>query len=138
MDVNAEQPGQVLVVDDDDTLRAMTSLVLRRAGLRIDQAKDGGEAIGRMQQAHYEVVVLDLMMPRISGWDVIRWMGAHRDQKPRVLVVLTAASRTILDELDPELVNTILFKPFDVHELAAYVKACCQGFVGNADAPAKP
>jgi len=136
MDVAVENAAQVLVVDDDATLRAMTSLVLRRAGLRIDQAKDGGEAIARMQQARYEVVVLDLMMPRVSGWDVIRWMTTHRDQKPRVLVVLTAASRKILDELDPEMVNTILFKPFDIHELAAYVKACCEGFVaeGGGDA----
>ncbi|MCU1349677.1 MAG: DNA-binding response regulator [Acidobacteria bacterium] len=131
MDVGVEEAAQVLVVDDDDTLRAMTSLVLRRAGLRIAQAKDGGEAIGRMQQARYEVVVLDLMMPRVSGWDVIRWMSDHRDQKPRILVVLTAANRKILDELDPEIVNTILFKPFDIHELAAYVKACCEGFVAG-------
>ena len=135
MDVGAERAAQVLVVDDDDTLRTMTSLVLRRAGLRIDQAKDGGEAIGRMQQAGYEVVVLDLMMPRVSGWDVIRWMNEHRDRKPRVLVVLTAANRKILDELDPEIVNTILFKPFDIHELAAYVKACCEGFAPDSETP---
>lgn len=136
MDVEAKRDegraAQVLVVDDDDTLRAMTSLVLRRAGLRIDQAKDGGEAIGRMQESGYEVVVLDLMMPRISGWDVIRWLAEHRTRRPRVLVVLTAASRNVLDELDPEIVNTILFKPFDIHELAAYVKACCDGYVPEA------
>jgi DNA-binding response OmpR family regulator len=133
-ELQATANAQVLVVDDDDTLRAMTSLVLRRSGLRIAQARDGGEAVERMLQEHYEVLVLDLMMPRISGWEVVKWLREHRDRKPRVVVVLTAASRNVLNELDPDLVSTILFKPFDIHELAAYVKACCQGF----DAPPPP
>lgn len=120
--------SQVLVVDDDDTLRAMTSLVLRRVGLKIDQAKDGGEAIAAMKRLHYEVVVLDLMMPRISGWDVVAWLRNEKEHRPRILVVVTAAHRTVMDELDPEVVNTILFKPYDIHELAAYVKACCEGY----------
>jgi DNA-binding response OmpR family regulator len=119
--------AQVLVVDDDNTLRAMTSLVLRRAGLRIEQAKDGEEAILRMREHDYEVVVLDLMMPRLSGWEVVKWLRQHIDRKPRIVVVLTAATRTVLDELDPEVVSTILFKPFDVHELSGYVRACCHG-----------
>jgi DNA-binding response OmpR family regulator len=124
-----EAPGeQVLVVDDDDTLRAMTSLVLRRAGLRVLQAKDGQQAIDCMRAQPFEVVVLDLMMPRVNGWDVVKWLGGHLEQKPRVVVVLTAANRAVLTQLDPEVVSTILFKPFDVHELAAYVRACCQGY----------
>ena len=119
--------AQVLVVDDDDTLRAMTSLILRRAGLRIEQAKDGEEAILKMREHGYEVVVLDLMMPRLSGWEVVKWLQQHLDRKPRIVVVLTAATRSVLDQLDPDVVSTILFKPFDVHELAGYVRACCEG-----------
>lgn len=123
-----DAPAQVLVVDDDDTLRTMTSLVLRRAGLRIDQARDGGEAITAMKKAHYEVLILDLMMPRVSGWDVVSWLRSEAERRPRVIVVVTAANRTVMDELDPDVVNTILFKPYDIHELAAYVKACCVGY----------
>jgi DNA-binding response OmpR family regulator len=125
---SSDEPAQVLVVDDDDTLRAMTTLILRRAGLRIDQAKDGGEAIARMKTAHYEVIVLDLMMPRISGWDVVSWLRTEGERRPRIVVVVTAANRNVMNELDPEIVNTILFKPYDIHELAAYVKACCNGY----------
>ena len=119
--------ARVLVVDDDDMLRRMTALVLRRHGIPVEEASDGQHAIDRMREEGFEVLVLDLMMPRVNGWQVVAWLRTNMSAKPRIVVVLTAATKEVLNELDPDVVNTILFKPFDIHELAGYVRACVQG-----------
>jgi DNA-binding response OmpR family regulator len=116
----------VLVVEDDPPLRELIALTLRREGLRVDAVSDGGEAIERLEKETYRVIVLDLMMPRVSGWDVIAWLAEHRSSLPRTVIVVTAADRTVFSALDPEIVNAIIVKPFDIYELAGYVGRCCE------------
>jgi len=64
-------------------------------------------------------------MPRVNGWDVIEWLKAHPDRRPYSLVVVTAADRNVFADLDPQIVNAIIIKPFDTWELTGYVKRCC-------------
>ena len=115
---------RVLVVDDDPPLRLLMVTAIRRTrGMHVEGAAHGAEAIDKLLAGPWDVLVLDLMMPRLSGWDVLEWLGRNRDHVPRSIIVASAADRKILQELDPELVNAILFKPFDVFQLAANVKA---------------
>ena len=58
----------VLVVDDDETIRALVSDVLRLRGFRVETAADGQQALTRIQAARPDAVVLDLMMPIMDGW----------------------------------------------------------------------
>ncbi|HXI12755.1 MAG TPA: response regulator [Thermoanaerobaculia bacterium] len=125
----------VLVADDDPAIRRALTTVLEKAGLFVTAVSDGADAVAEMENAVFEVLVLDLVMPRVTGWQVIEWITAHPAHKPRVVIVLTASDRKILYELDPEAVNAILFKPFDIQELAGYVAACCRGLRTIATPP---
>jgi two-component system sensor histidine kinase ChiS len=118
---------RVLVVDDDAPLRNLLVSALRRHGCNdVESATNGAEAIERLQNGGpWAVLLLDLMMPTISGWEVIDWLAQHRELAPRSVIVASAADRAILHRLEPNVVNAIVFKPFDVFQLGAYVKAAC-------------
>lgn len=115
----------VLIVDDQKTLLDLLDVALRRAKLDADTATGGEAAIECLGARHYKVLLLDLMMPVVSGWDVLDWLAEHRDRKPRTVIVITAADREVTHRLNPDVTNAIIFKPFDVFELSAYVKVCC-------------
>jgi CheY-like chemotaxis protein len=117
----------VLVADDDAVLRKLIVTMLRRQrSVDITEASNGEQAIEHLARGEaWQVLVLDLMMPTVSGWDVIDWLSANRDRAPKSVIVVSAADRTILQKIDPAVVNAIIFKPFDVHQLGAYVKSAC-------------
>ncbi len=117
---------EVLVADDDSSIRALVVSALRRRRLQVATATNGEEALQQLQSQDWLVLVLDLMMPAVTGWDVINWLASHPEQKPRTVIVVSATDRALLQGLDPIVVNAILFKPFDVLQLAAYVKASCE------------
>lgn len=119
-------PGKsahVLVVDDDRPIRDLLATVLRREGLITDVAADGEAAIEALRTKTYRILVLDLMMPKLSGWEVIGWLRSNPENRPQSVIVCTAADRAIFAELDPEVVNAVFVKPFDVAEIGAYVRA---------------
>ncbi|HVR43935.1 MAG TPA: response regulator [Thermoanaerobaculia bacterium] len=121
-----EEAGAVLVVDDDRAIRELVAAVTRREGLVTDTVPDGETAIERLGSRSYRVLVLDLMMPKLSGWEVIGWLRANPESRPRTVIVCTAADRVVFSELDPEIVNAVFVKPFDVRELGAYVHECAR------------
>lgn len=119
-----KEEQRALVVEDERTVRELSATILRRANVECDTAPEGKTAIEMLTARHYRVIVLDLMMPLMSGWEVIGWMRANPEHKPRSVIVCTAADRSTISGLDPEIVNAILLKPFDANELASYVRAC--------------
>jgi CheY-like chemotaxis protein len=124
--VSAPESAQdVLIVEDDPAIRRLLALTFKHEGLRVSTARDGMEAIEALGARHFRVLVLDLMMPRVSGWEVIDWLKERPEGKPQSVIVVSATNRDVLKELEPAVVNAIVFKPFDVNELAGYVKACC-------------
>ena len=117
--------GEVLIVEDDNAIRRLLTATFQRDGLPVTPARDGAEALEALRGRQYRVVLLDLMMPRVSGWEVIDWLRDHPTEKPRTLIVVSATNRDVLNELDPNIVNAVVFKPFNIDELTGYVKACC-------------
>ncbi|MGA7614559.1 MAG: response regulator [Thermoanaerobaculia bacterium] len=122
----ATRSNCVLVVDDDTAVRNLIRISLEREKLEVVTALDGLEAIQHLEDERCSVLILDLMMPRVSGWEVIEWLKLHPERAPRTVVVVTAADRVVFSQLDPEVVNAIIVKPFDVYELAGYVSRCCE------------
>jgi DNA-binding response OmpR family regulator len=110
------------VTEDDDAIRRLLAMTLRRRRLDVELATDGSEALAALQRERFEVLVLDLMLPRVSGWAVVQWLAANPRQRPRSVIVVSAADRDLLRRLDPTVVNAILFKPFDIDQLGAYVR----------------
>jgi CheY-like chemotaxis protein len=114
----------VLVVDDDPNIRRMIVAALKRDGYEFIEAPNGREALDMMRAQHPDVVVLDLMMPILSGWDVLRERADDPELRP-IPVIIISANR------DPEVATAVaqgicafLPKPFDIGALSALVRSC--------------
>ena len=119
---------QLLIVDDDPMIRMLLKRVAERAGIAADTAADGAEALERLRERHYRVLLLDLMMPRMSGYDVLEKIRAMPSRAATPVIVVTAKH-------DPEGVQREveggatdhLAKPFLPSELEAVVKRVLKG-----------
>ena len=85
-----EQGKTVLLVDDDLTLREMYEERLKAEGFIIIQATNGQEALDKAKQAKPNVILLDIMMPKINGFDVLRQLKADELLKEIPVIILTA------------------------------------------------
>jgi CheY-like chemotaxis protein len=109
----------VLVVDDDEDLRTVVALVLESAGYGVQLAADGQEALDQIEVALPDLVLLDMRMPRMNGWEFgqrVRAMYGHRIP----VVVLTAAEQAEkrAKEIDAD---DFVAKPFDIDNLLRVV-----------------
>ncbi len=75
------QTRRALVVDDDEPIRTMLAEVVSRQGVEVDTACDGVEAIERIDRQHYDVILLDLMMPRVDGYGVLGHLKEHHPDR---------------------------------------------------------
>jgi DNA-binding response OmpR family regulator len=124
---------RILVVDDDDAIRTLVVTVLRRRGYAVDAARNGVDAMDMIQGHRYTLVVLDLMMPRMSGYEVMDALGRMSVMsRPRVLV-LTAGHEP--RTLDTELVLGTIHKPFDIELLLDIVTGCLTAADAETDLP---
>lgn len=112
----------ILVVDDDDAIRALISTVLRRRGLGVDEARNGRDALDRMAERRYALIVLDLMMPRVNGYDVLSYLGQQPQTARPLVLVLTAGAEP--KPVDTSFVVGTMQKPFDIVLLVDTVTAC--------------
>ena len=113
---------RILVVEDEDAIRALLFTVLRRRGFDVDTAKNGLEALQRCAVCRYAVILLDMMMPLMSGQEFIDALAAQDDAHRPVVIVLTAGAST--RNLNPLVVAGSIKKPFDVELLVDTVSAC--------------
>jgi len=117
--------ARVLLAEDDQGIRALVGSVLYRAGLTVEFAADGKEAIERLQENSYDAILLDLMMPTASGFEVLAWM--HKEKRgpaKQCVIILTAMPEKELVHLTEERVFAVIRKPFDIDELMDTVKRC--------------
>jgi DNA-binding response OmpR family regulator len=113
---------RILIVDDDDPIRALLMTVLRRRGFAADCARNGVEALELLAVCRYSLVVLDLMMPRMNGYEVLDHVGAMPESnRPPVLIVTAGLG---LRSFDPDFVVGVIQKPFDIELLVATVTGC--------------
>jgi DNA-binding response OmpR family regulator len=125
-----KQEKRVLVVDDDAAIRTLLMTIVRRRGMAADAASDGAEALERLARCEYCVMLLDLMMPHRSGWDVLGEIARWPLERRPIIIVLTAGSEP--RSLDPTLVAGTVRKPFDVEMLVDTVAACIRSRPGRA------
>lgn len=114
--------ARVLVAEDDAEVRALVGAVVRQSGHKIDFAADGQEAIDCMGHNDYDIILLDLMMPKASGFEVLAWMHkAKPGAAKRSVIVLTAMAEKDLVNLTQERVFAVIRKPFDINLLVAKI-----------------
>ena len=115
----------MLVVDDEPAIRALVAKIVQRAGLQVETARDGGEAIERIDTGEYSVLVIDLMMPVVDGFGVIDYVRARGGRKPAIIVI-TAGDSSSIRRLDGSMVHSVIRKPFDIDVLGDLIIAAAQ------------
>ncbi|HEX2045947.1 MAG TPA: response regulator transcription factor [Gaiellaceae bacterium] len=112
---------RVLLVEDDPSIREITDLGLRNAGFRVVAAADGREALLHFRRAPFDLVILDLMLPTLDGYEVCREI---RKASRVPIVMLSAKSDTVDVVVGLELgADDYVTKPFEMAELVARARA---------------
>lgn len=114
--------GDVLIVDDDAPIRNLLRQVLKRIGLPSREARDGVEAIGSIEEALPRLMMLDLMMPRMNGWEVLEQLREKNLLSKVPVVVLTAVGAHRTESLREFGVRAVLNKPFEIQDLIHTVR----------------
>jgi two-component system copper resistance phosphate regulon response regulator CusR len=132
MDTVAQSVGmRVLVVDDSERLRQSLAAGLRSQGMAVETAADGVEALALLDSLPFDVIVLDLVMPRMDGVRVLRELKPRRS-KPRILVL--SARDHVNDRVEAlDLgADDYLLKPFAFEEVRARIKALARRSTDDA------
>jgi CheY-like chemotaxis protein len=126
-------PHAVLIVEDDRPLRRLLQTLLGHAGEHnVATCADGDEAIELLGKRSFDVILLDLMMPRRDGLAVIDFLRTHDLAQLRVVLVMTAAADQIPARLDAKVVHGVITKPFDNRAVVGLVTEIFQSAAGAA------
>ena len=121
-------PMRVVVADDDADIRELVTFKLRQAGYDIDAVADGAEAWATISEAPPRLAVLDVMMPGLSGLDVLRKIRDDERTKTVPIILLTARSRDIdIDAGFASGATDYVAKPFSPRELVRRVTSVLDG-----------
>jgi CheY-like chemotaxis protein len=131
-----ETEKRILVVDDDDAIRTLLFTVLRRRGYAVDTARNGAEALERLGHCRYLILLLDLMMPRINGWQVLDFLSERPPEERPLVIVMTAGTEP--RQFPADIVAGTFHKPFDVELLTDSVSACLATLSGREQLPSCP
>ena len=118
-----ESAPLVLLVDDERSIRTICRVNLEGDGLAVTEAADGAEALEVVRRARPSVVLLDVMMPGVDGWDVAEQLAAD-DETRKIPVVFLSARAAPEDRLRAQELGAVgyVVKPFDPLELAGIVR----------------
>ena len=127
MKTNVRSDPRILIADDDASIRQLLTTIVKRERLSVDAAVDGEDAIQKLQEHEYSVILLDLMMPHVDGFGVIDYLRAHPQKTKPVVLVITAYADQKFKRVDPEVVAGVIRKPFEIAELGGLVRLCAVG-----------
>ena len=112
---------RVLIIDDDPGLRELIKINLEHEGYTVLQADNGGLGISHVREHHPDMVILDVMMPGMDGWDVCRQIRTF-SQVPVLMLTARSQSQDVVTGLDSG-ADDYLGKPFNMDELNARIRA---------------
>jgi len=112
----------ILVVDDENSLRTLVAEILSSEGYEVIQASDGLEALEMARQYRPSLILSDIMMPHMSGLELITALRQHPSTASIPVILLSAAYILPPDQTNPKGVAAFLAKPFDIATLAALVE----------------
>jgi DNA-binding response OmpR family regulator len=116
-----DRSARILLVDDEQSIQTLLSYPLRKEGYEVVQVTDGSEALERFAEQPFDLVVLDLMLPKLDGLEVCRRL---RSRSSVPIIMLTAKSEEIDKVVGLELgADDYITKPFSVREFASRIKA---------------
>lgn len=126
----SEKRYRALIVEDDPAIRKLVEKILSRKQVDIDIAPDGRTAMEKLRSQRYSVLVLDLMVPEVNGFEVIEFLKEEGLTLP--VAVVSAVSHQALTRLDLDVVKLVISKPFDVDEFTKAILALCAEAEGHS------
>ena len=129
-----EGQKRILIVDDDDEIRELLEFDIRSSGYFVDSAKDGLEGLNKALNNTYDLILLDVMMPKMNGFDVCKNI---RSAKLSIPVLMLTAKGTIEDKTSGFDcgADDYLVKPFDVQEVLLRIRVLLRRNSLNIDSP---
>lgn len=117
----------VLIVEDDEPTRSLLSAIVTRNGLRPVEAHDGRSARALLAHSTFDAVLLDLVLPEVSGAEILAELSETLPHVlERVIVVTAALEPEWLARIEVKRAHALIRKPFNVRELEKEMLACCQ------------
>jgi DNA-binding response OmpR family regulator len=113
-----------LVVEDDPAIQRLVEKILRRHKVEIETATSGKAAIEKIARQRFSVIILDLMLPEMNGFEVIDYLKKNGLRTP--VAVVSAVSQQALTNLDLDVVKLVISKPFDVDEFTKAILTLCR------------
>lgn len=132
--------GRILVVDDQAEIREMTSMILANAGYTVDAAGSGPDALCRLRDEPYDLVLLDINMPGMDGWETLRLLRAD-DETAGLTVAMFSVKSEMRDKVHGLQAGAIdyITKPFGVDEILRRVaRLIARGDDAGSAAPGGP
>lgn len=113
---------KILIADDEEQLRTLVKIYLVPEGYQVDEAVNGREALQKIKHEKYDLLVLDVMMPEVDGWQVCRQI---RQEQRKISILMLTAKSQVEDKLEGFALGAddYMGKPFDPRELAARIQA---------------
>ena len=115
------QPFNILVVDDEDALRTVLSSELQSEGYSVVSASDGDEAISVLQQKSFDLVLLDIKMPRVDGFEELRFL---KERYPKTKVIMLTGFADLKNAIESKKLGAEDFvsKPYDLVDLLTTIE----------------
>ena len=117
---------RILIADDDAGIRGMLAASLRKQGYRTAPACDGREALDAMLAGQADLVLLDLRMPKVTGWEVLAERASRPELRKIPIIVITAERGEGVARVLVDTICGLLTKPFDLKLLHRLVKSCLE------------
>ena len=111
----------ILIVDDDAAVRVLLRAICRREGFDVVEAENGELALHAIATRRFDVIVLDLMMPMMTGAEVLQYL-AEKEPWRRNIIVLTAANTRLIERINHRCVHSVMRKPFDLNEFTLAIR----------------
>ncbi|MEO6258873.1 MAG: response regulator [Thermoanaerobaculia bacterium] len=128
---------KVLVADDDEAIRSLVTHLFHRRGDLTTAVNDGEAAIARLDQEDFDLLVLDLMMPRVDGLGVLAHLAARSTRSPQI-IVMTAAIPSLAAEVPRDQVTAVVTKPFEIAALMRIADDVVRGKAPTDSTPIPP
>jgi CheY-like chemotaxis protein len=119
-------PKKIMVVDDNKDIRISVHQILEICGYEVIEAEDGMNCLKQLEQGHPDLVILDIMMPGMSGWDVAARIKQNEKWNSIPIVFLTAKGDDMSMGLGGLASEEYIVKPFDVNQLIECVNRILQ------------
>ena len=124
----AAPPLDVLVIEDDMPIQRLLKHIIERLGFECECSNDGVEGLNAIRQRDPRVIILDLLLPRVNGFEVLRHLHVHTPHFLKRTIIVTAASESTYGGCkEIPLSRCVLRKPIDIELLAAEVTDCHAG-----------